>query len=69
MHDPVTARAQAVNTLDEVARALKRHHRETRDLIQAVRRAQVTALGITVETAQGPQGGRSDSADNEDRAA
>lgn len=43
------ARAQTAQTLDQVARALKRQIRESRELLGLVRRAEVTLLGIEVQ--------------------
>lgn len=56
------ARAQTAQTLDQVARALKRQIRESRELLGLVRRAEVTLLGIEVQdvqnNAQLPEGGQ-----------
>lgn len=64
----VTARAQTVDELDQAARVLKRHIRESRDVLSAVRRAQAVVTGIEVETINQTQpGGHSDH--TEDRRA
>jgi hypothetical protein len=46
----VTARAQTADALEQAARTLKRHIRESRELLGVVRRAQVGLIGIEVET-------------------
>lgn len=60
----VTARAQTVDELDQAARTLKRHIRESREILGAVRRAQAAVTGIEVETITTQPGGHSDPTQN-----
>ena len=61
MSGNVTAKAQTANELDLAARVLKRHIRESREILGAVRRAQAAVIGVEVETIEthSPQGGHS----------
>ena len=54
--DPVTAKAQTVETLDQVARLLQRHIRETKLVVQRVRQQQAAITGITITQVEGDHG-------------
>lgn len=58
-----TARAQAVQMLDEHVRALKRVDRAIKDAIRTGRQAQAVVTGITITTQ--PPGGTVDHADED----
>lgn len=63
MSTNVTARAQTADALEQAANALKRSMGVSRRALQTIRQAQVTLIGIEVETTQSQQGGQSASED------
>lgn len=63
MDSNATARAQAADSLDEAAKALKRTIATCRTTLQTVRQVQAQVIGIEVETIQTqPRGGHSGNA-------
>lgn len=59
--------AQTIQVLESAARTIKRHIRESREILGAIKRAEVSLLGVSVETVTDTQTeeGHSDSSESD----